>query len=234
MSCDYQGLATSVGAFRSGVLSLGLARAERVAVYLEKRFETVIACFGAAAPGCVFVPVNPLLKPEQVAYILRDCNVRVLVTSGERLALLREALSSCPDLRHVVVAGKLQDVGTISRTRLAGWDELLAAPACPGHRVIDTDMTAILYTSGSTGKPKGVVLSHRNMVVGAKSVAQYLENHPDDTLLAALPLSFDAGFSQLTTAFHAGARVVLINYLVPKDVLNALTSERVTGLTAVP
>jgi acyl-CoA synthetase (AMP-forming)/AMP-acid ligase II len=47
-------------------------------------------------------------------------------------------------------------------------------------------------------------------------------------------LSFDAGFSQLTTAFHTGARVVMINYLLPKDVLNALSNERVTGLTAVP
>jgi acyl-CoA ligase (AMP-forming) (exosortase A-associated) len=72
------------------------------------------------------------------------------------------------------------------------------------------------------------------MVSGAKSVASYLENHAGDTLLAALPLSFDAGFSQLTTGFHAGARVVLINYLVPKDVVNALAKERVTGLTAVP
>jgi acyl-CoA ligase (AMP-forming) (exosortase A-associated) len=95
-------------------------------------------------------------------------------------------------------------------------------------------MAAILYTSGSTGKPKGVVLSHRNMVAGARSVASYLENNADDTLLAALPLSFDAGFSQLTTAFHSGARVVLINYLLPKDVINALGKERVTGLTAVP
>jgi AraC-like DNA-binding protein len=69
-------------------------------------------------------------------------------------------------------------------------------------------MAAILYTSGSTGRPKGVVLSHRNMVAGAKSVASYLGNHSEDTLLAALPLSFDAGFSQLSTAFHAGARVV--------------------------
>jgi acyl-CoA ligase (AMP-forming) (exosortase A-associated) len=100
--------------------------------------------------------------------------------------------------------------------------------------VIDTDMTAILYTSGSTGKPKGVVLSHRNMVAGAKSVASYLENSAGDTLLAALPLSFDAGFSQLTTGFHAGARVVLLNYLLPRDVLKALEREKVTGLTAVP
>jgi acyl-CoA synthetase (AMP-forming)/AMP-acid ligase II len=78
------------------------------------------------------------------------------------------------------------------------------------------------------------VLSHRNMVAGAKSVASYLENTADDTLLAALPLSFDAGFSQLTTAFHAGARVVLLNYLLPRDVLKAMAREKVTGLTAVP
>ncbi|MDP3225856.1 MAG: AMP-binding protein, partial [Rubrivivax sp.] len=81
---------------------------------------------------------------------------------------------------------------------------------------------------------KGVVLSHRNMVAGAKSVASYLENCAEDTLLAALPLSFDAGFSQLTTAFHAGARVVLLNYLLPRDVLKAMEREKVTGLTAVP
>jgi acyl-CoA ligase (AMP-forming) (exosortase A-associated) len=95
-------------------------------------------------------------------------------------------------------------------------------------------MVSILYTSGSTGRPKGVVLSHRNMVAGAKSVASYLGNHTGDTLLAALPLSFDAGFSQLTTAFHAGARVVLLNYLLPRDVLKAMAREKVTGLTAVP
>jgi len=78
------------------------------------------------------------------------------------------------------------------------------------------------------------VLSHRNMVAGAKSVASYLGNRADDTLLAALPLSFDAGFSQLTTAFYVGARVVLLNYLMPKDVLKAMEREKVTGLTAVP
>ena len=70
-------------------------------------------------------------------------------------------------------------------------------------------MAAILYTSGSTGKPKGVVLSHRNLIVGAESVSHYLGNTADDVILAALPLSFDAGFSQLTTGFAVGAHVVL-------------------------
>jgi acyl-CoA ligase (AMP-forming) (exosortase A-associated) len=95
-------------------------------------------------------------------------------------------------------------------------------------------MAAILYTSGSTGRPKGVVLSHRNMLAGAHSVTSYLGNHPDDRLLAVLPLSFDAGFSQLTTAFVAGAAVELLEYLLPQDVLRAASRARATGITAVP
>ncbi len=236
---SYAQLDAAVGQFASGLMALGLSRGERVAIYLEKRFETVIASFGAPAAGGVFVPVNPLLKPEQVAFILQDCNVRVLLTSPDRLALLHESLAHCPDLRQVVVTesvtGQLPDLPGLPRALpVVRWSQLLDNPPMPGHRVIDSDMAAILYTSGSTGKPKGVVLSHRNMVAGAKSVASYLENNSDDTLLAALPLSFDAGFSQLTTAFHAGARVVLLNYLMPRDVLKALEREKVTGLTAVP
>ena len=199
----------------------------------------MIASFGAPAAGAVFVPINPLLKPEQVAFILQDCNVRVLVTSPERLPLLKEVLVGCPDLRHVVVTDSVakttQEEHTATSARVATtWNDLLGSPFRLGHRVIDTDMAAILYTSGSTGKPKGVVLSHRNMVAGAKSVASYLENTVQDTLLAALPLSFDAGFSQLTTGFHVGARVVLLNYLMPRDVLKAMERESVTGFTAVP
>ena len=233
-SLDYRSLQQRVSAFAAGVVSIGVARSERVGTYLDKRIETVVAMFGAAAAGGVFVQLNPLLKPAQVGYILRDCNVRVLVTSSERLALLEQTLAECPDLRHVVVIDAAGSSQRMARSAAHPWDELLSVAPRSCHRVIDTDMAAILYTSGSTGRPKGVVLSHRNMVAGAKSVASYLENTTEDTLLAALPLSFDAGFSQLSTAFHVGARVVLINYLLPKDVTNALARERVTGLTAVP
>jgi acyl-CoA ligase (AMP-forming) (exosortase A-associated) len=230
---DYEGLAAQIRDFAAGVLGAGLGRSERVAVYLEKRVETVVATFGAAAAGGVFVPINPLLKPDQVAYILRDCNVRILVTSAERLKLLAPALSACPDLHTVIVAGGAGE--PVALLNVASWDRALAGPArVAPHRVIDTDMAAILYTSGSTGRPKGVVLSHRNMVAGARSVAQYLENREGDRILSALPLSFDAGFSQLTTAFHVGAGVTLINYLVPRDIVSAVAKERITGLTAVP
>jgi len=99
---------------------------------------------------------------------------------------------------------------------------------------IDSDMAAILYTSGSTGKPKGVVLSHRNLVTGAISVSQYLNNRPDDRILAVLPLSFDYGLNQLNTAFYTGATAILMNYLLPRDILTTVKHEQVTGLAAVP
>jgi acyl-CoA synthetase (AMP-forming)/AMP-acid ligase II len=229
---SYAALSIKVRAMATVLCARGLKRGERVGIYLEKRPETVIACFGATNAGATFVPINPLLKADQVAYILRDCDVRMLITSKERLGLIRTALAQCPSLREVALVDGFP-AGDFDIDMLA-WEDMVKGDQGDTHRIIDADMAAILYTSGSTGRPKGVVLSHRNMVAGARSVASYLQNHRDDTLLAALPLSFDAGFSQLSTAFHAQATVALINYLLPRDVLHAVVRERVTGLTAVP
>ena len=234
-SLTYAQLAAAVDGACAQFLELSLARRERVAVYLDKRLETVAAMFGAAAGGGAFVPVNPLLKPDQVAYILRDCNVRVLVTSPERHALLAGALADCHDLHTVLLVGDAPADAPGGHWRTEPWHPAaVASPSGRSRRGIDADMTAILYTSGSTGKPKGVVLSHRNMVAGAESVARYLDNRPDDRLLAVLPFSFDYGLSQLTTAFARGAAVVLLNYLLPRDVVRAVERERITGLAAVP
>ncbi|HRP77016.1 MAG TPA: acyl-CoA ligase (AMP-forming), exosortase A system-associated [Rhodocyclaceae bacterium] len=231
---SYEGLAESTHSLAAGLIALGLARSERVAIYLDKRPEAVIASFAASAAGGVFVPVNPVLKAAQVGHILHDCSARALVTSPERIGALHDALRQCHDLRHVVLTGNPAVLPELPGLSVHRWNDVIEMRGGREHRSIDSDMVSILYTSGSTGRPKGVVLSHRNMVNGAKSVAEYLENCADDTLLAALPLSFDAGFSQLTTAFHVGARVALLNYLLPRDVLKALEAEQVTGLTAVP
>jgi acyl-CoA ligase (AMP-forming) (exosortase A-associated) len=234
VTLGYDELRQSIENFAAGVVAAGLLRGERVGIYLEKRFEAVIAAFGAAAAGAVFVPINPILKAPQVAYILRDCNVRLLVTSAERLPALREELLACLDLTRLVVVSDAVPRSSAVEHDVQRFDDFVRARPARLYRPIDTDPVAILYTSGSTGRPKGVVLSHRNMVAGAKSVASYLGNCADDSLLAVLPLSFDAGFSQLTTAFHAGARVVLLNHLLPRDVVAALAAERITGVTAVP
>lgn len=233
---DYGRLAQEIERCAGGLIAAGLGKLDRVAIYLPKQPETVIAIFGAARAGCAFVPVNPLLKPVQVGHILRDCNVRMLITSAERAANLQGELAHCPDLHHLILIGKAADL-TPPRAGLdvSDWESLLASGGhAQGHRIIDADVASIFYTSGSTGKPKGVVLSHKNMVTGAHSVAQYLENTAEDRLLAVLPFSFDYGFSQLSTAFHVGASVILMDYLFPKDVIGAVAREQITGLAGVP
>jgi acyl-CoA ligase (AMP-forming) (exosortase A-associated) len=236
VTVTYAQLLREVNGFGSALRKLGLGRRDRVAVYLDKRIETVTAIFGASAAGAVFVPVNPLLKPKQVGYIMRDCDVRVLVTSPDRYAQLREEIEQCKALEHVILTGTNEEAASEADSRYAvsSWPQDLQG--APGRAVegIDLDMAAIFYTSGSTGRPKGVVLSHRNLIVGAESVSHYLGNRPDDVILSALPLSFDAGFSQLTTAFSVGAHVVLMNYLLPGDVVRLCAQHRVTGLTCVP
>jgi acyl-CoA ligase (AMP-forming) (exosortase A-associated) len=232
---NYDALGHMVGMASDAWQNEGLGRGERLAVFLEKREETVVAMFGAAAAGGVFVPINPVLKPEQVAYILADCNVRILVTSRERLNQLADVLDRCPDLRAVIIIGSMEQLPAMNGLRLLSWREcLMSAPPGLPHAVIDTDMAAILYTSGSTGKPKGVVLSHRNLVAGALSVSGYLNNTAEDRLLCVLPLSFDYGLSQLTTAFAVGACAVLMNHLLLRDVIDAVDRERITGMAAVP
>lgn len=230
----YGELATAVAAVARGLQDAGLERHGRVAVFLPKSAGNVLAMFGTAAAGGIFVPVNPLLKPAQVAHILADSGARFLVTSTDRLLALGDALQDCGDLAAVVTVDDPPGPRHGAR-RILPWSELAAAAGAPAARgTLDEDVVSIFYTSGSTGRPKGVVLTHRNMATGARSVASYLGNGPDDSLLAVLPFSFDYGFSQLSTAFHAGARVVLLNYLLPNDVLRAADRDRVTGLAGVP
>lgn len=237
VALSYDALAKMVKTAAGALRALGIARGERVAVYLEKREEAVAGMFGAADAGAVFVPVNPVLKPEQVAYILIDCNVRVLITSRMRLSQLACVLSDCPDLHTVVVTDTATPIEQVLplAVKLVSWSECLhqTVPSFE-PRNIDVDMAAILYTSGSTGKPKGVVLSHRNLVAGALSVSSYLNNTDEDRILCVLPLSFDYGLSQLNTAFASGACAVLINHLLLRDIIETVVEEGITGLAGVP
>jgi acyl-CoA ligase (AMP-forming) (exosortase A-associated) len=230
----YEDLWRQVNDVARRLLAANLKPDDRVAIYLEKRPEAVAACFGTALAGGVFVPINPLLRDEQVRHIVTDCSARFLVTSGARLEALDSTLAHGRDLSHVLTVddGVIPERPDLSIERWTASHDSAAEPRT--HRRIDIDMAAILYTSGSTGRPKGVVLSHRNLVAGALSVNQYLGNTPEDSILAALPLSFDAGLSQLTTAFAAGATVVLHNYLTARDLVRVCTKEPVTALTGVP
>jgi len=236
---SYQQLRDLAHSQAQALIGLHLKPRQRVAVYLPKQLETVTSFLAVAEAGGVFVPVNPVLKAAQVGHILNDCNVQVLVTSQSRLQGLQAVLADCPDLHTVVLVADLAADGKLPETlaqAVLSWPDFLghANLEQPMPSLIDTDMAAILYTSGSTGKPKGVVLSHRNLVAGANSVGEYLAISDADRLLAVLPFSFDYGLNQLTTCLLQGACCVLLDYLLPKDVINALAQQQITGLAAVP
>ncbi|MDP2561303.1 acyl-CoA ligase (AMP-forming), exosortase A system-associated [Psychrobium sp. 1_MG-2023] len=229
---SYQQLDQKVQACRQGMCALQLPPLTRIAVFLPKTIDAVVAIFGASAAGFTFVPINHVLKPPQVEHIITDCEVKVLITNKQRWKQLLDAGINIQPLTTVVLTDLPPDE---SQHGLLSWQTLqshstshITAP------VTGNDMVAILYTSGSTGAAKGVVLSHQNILCGARSVAQYLENSQDDVILALLPLSFDYGLSQLTTAFYVGAHCVLMDYLLPNDVIQVIQNYRVTGLAGVP
>ena len=249
----YTDLALKVVSLGSYFLSEKIASHQRIAIFLEKRFEFVISCFAASCSGNMFIPINPILKQDQVFHILQDSDSKVLITSIQRIEPLLSSLNKLLNLSKIILTDSTaEDITRLTlahkdifeKISLSSWHETehnsltthleLLNPEFSLVPQIDIDAVSIFYTSGSTGKPKGVVLSHRNMIFGAKNVASYLNNAHDDIILAALPLSFDAGFSQITTAFHVGATVILLNYILPNDILSTVIKEKVTGLTAVP
>lgn len=192
----------------------------RVATWAGKGELTCLMPLAAARAGLVHVPINPLLKRAQAAYILNDCGAFLLIANTARLSSLEDADRS-PACEALEEAEALEAAYAI--------DEGLAP-----SNTDPEELTAILYTSGSTGRPKGVMLSHANLWLGAVSVAHYLKLTADDVTLTVLPFSFDYGQNQLLSTWYAGGCVAPLDYLFPKDVAKACARHRVTTLAAVP
>jgi acyl-CoA ligase (AMP-forming) (exosortase A-associated) len=216
---NHKALRSRVGQLASWLASRVTEPGARVASWAAKGELTCLLPLAAVRAGLVHVPINPLLKRAQVAHILADSGAQLLIGTQARLDSLEAG-----DLPSACVA--IDEGSAIAASR--------GQPTMPPSHA-DTDaLAAILYTSGSTGRPKGVMLSHANLWLGAVSVAHYLGLERDDVVLAVLPLSFDYGQNQLLSAWYAGASVVPLDYLTPRDVTKACARHHVTTLAAVP
>ncbi|WP_448547364.1 acyl-CoA ligase (AMP-forming), exosortase A system-associated [Thalassotalea fusca] len=234
----YHQLLQLTNATARALTRLDISRYDRVGIYLGKSFENVACMLAASKIGATFVPINATLKAPQVSHIINDCTIRVLVTNRARLEQLQSAQPHISSLEHVVLVDEFEPATFINaQFTVHSWTSWLAN--AEGAQIADyhgtsNDMVAILYTSGSTGAPKGVVLSHSNLILGAQSVTTYLENSSADTLLALLPFSFDYGLNQLISAIYIGAHCVLLDYLLPRDIIRAIAKHQITGVAAVP
>lgn len=221
----------------NGLLSLGVHRGDRVAVWLPNSVEAVIAIFGILKAGATFTVINPSTKPGKLAFVLTNCTARALFAPAQRGAQVASLFDTVPSMRSAVLCGKGsaqaadEHAGATSFSQLL--DEYASTPApCPP---IDVDLACLIYTSGSTGEPKGIMSTHASVSFAASSIIEYLENTPDDIVINVLPLSFDYGLYQLLMVFKFGGTLVLErSFAYPSAVLRRIEQERVTGLPGVP
>lgn len=175
--------------FRAGLRRDGFAAGERLAIMLKNSTYWVEADQGAFAHGMVPVPLFVDDRPDNVAFILDNADVKVIVIDGEehwkRLKTVREQLTT---LKLILSVKPVIDADEPRLKTLAEWlpQDLgaIERPATTG-----TDLATIVYTSGTTGKPKGVMLSHRNILSNAQSGLMVYDVFQEDSFLSFLPLS---------------------------------------------
>ncbi|MDQ3031426.1 MAG: AMP-binding protein [Myxococcota bacterium] len=213
-------LARAASALAREIRDAGVAPGDRVAVFLDKSIESVVAIYGAWIAGAVVVPIHEALKRLQIEHILSDSGARLLITERRRLQRAQALDLAVPRLE-------------LDRARVAGRDDAGAAHEHPQPTGPD-ELAAILYTSGSTGRPKGIALSHANLIAGARIVSRYLGITADERILSVLPFSFDYGLNQLLTVIDRGATLYLQRSHAPADICRALEAHEITGLAGVP
>jgi acyl-CoA ligase (AMP-forming) (exosortase A-associated) len=212
----------------------GIQRGDRIGVWLEPSVAQAVSIFGIAQAGAVFVPINILLFPDQVAHIVRDCQIKALVTTQSKMATLASVRQTLPSLGFVVAMDREAEL--FFELPVYSFEVFCGGPRADGGNAapIEKDLAAILYTSGSTGKPKGVMLSHAQIMAGSSIVSNYLSITSEDRILGVLPLSFDAGLNQLMTAVQQGGTFVPMSFVFAKEIVQLLLKERITGMGGVP
>jgi len=213
----------------------GVGRGDRVAVFADNSFETVVGLLAALRAGGVFMLVNPLTKTDKLAYMLNDSGAVALLTQAELRGVFEPGLAVSPAVHTTVV----HDARGAQEAIESLFDWVAAEASVTGEPVdagvIDADLASIIYTSGSTGDPKGVMLTHVNMVTAANSVSEYLGLAETDRIYCALPLAFDYGLYQMLMASKFGSTVVLDrSFAFPAKSLELMAQASATVFPGVP
>jgi fatty-acyl-CoA synthase len=240
-------LARDVDAFARGLIQLGIAPGDRVALWMTNRTEWVHAALAVMRIGAVLLPVNTRFRTEDAAYVLGQSDASVLIVGArsgpvDYLALVRTLLPSLgatgevvhdpklPALRRVVVLGDVPGPGTIPWPALVDDGKRVGADTLRARvDAVDPDATVLLmYTSGTTGFPKGVMHRHtlvRNVIDRAFRMAIT----PADTILNYLPLFHLFGFSEgMLMSMMTGARQIITESFDPAESLALIETERAT------
>ncbi len=214
----------------AGLVELGIGKGDTFGIVMRNCPEFVILSFALSRLGAIAVPVNFLEKPDQIAYIFNDAEVKGCLTSKSFLRAIREAQESVPTLKHVFLresGGDAPALESIYRHPLAD---------TAGPEVTADDLALLIYTAGTTGLPKGVMLTQRNLLACVESCQLAFDLSAKDRVMCVLPMfhSF-AWTTNVILPLRLGATTVVIESLLPfQPALKQLWKHKVTLVCCIP
>ena len=219
----------------------GVRRGDRVGIYVHKSLASIISLFGILKAGGVYVPLDPNAPAKRLAYISRNCDIKVLLTSTEKLASIPQLFSEAARFETLVLTDdqKRDAVGLPETVQVIPWSDVLSQDSGLLEPVgtIETDLAYILYTSGSTGDPKGVMISHRTIFTFINWCYETFQVTERDRMTSHAPLHFDLSTFDIFVTIKAGGTVVLVPEklsIFPVRLVRLLQDERITITYLVP
>ncbi len=220
----YSELFTKVNQIAYYLDELNLPKKSRIGIYSNKGIDQVIAIFAILSTDYILVPLTKLLKPEQVEYIINDCNIACIITDKVKL----ESIES------INFTGEIISYETTHKD-LPSFEEIYKYYNKPYEcNISGHQNAAITYSFGLTGKPKGIVISHRNFIDSARVVSQYLDLKEEDVISSTLIFNLDYGLNQLFCSLYKRATLALHRFVLPSDFFNHIINDKVTVLPLMP
>jgi long-chain acyl-CoA synthetase len=212
----------------NGLKARGVEKGDRVTLFAQNSAEWVISYHGIAKAGAVINPVNAMLTAEELAYVVKDCGAKILITTPERAKAVLH-LKNAGSLKEIVVIGAPLE-GTMSFDELlAGQAETLAEPGNGPE-----ELSTICYTSGTTGFPKGAMLTQRSVVLNAALTAAMAMRTERDVQLTGLPLAHVYGTVVMNLSFLLGLTFVMLEKFDAQQALAAIARHKASIIDGVP
>jgi carnitine-CoA ligase len=188
---------------------LGVAPGDRVVLVSLNSDWAPLLLLALGRLGAVFVPSNPALTPQELAYVVGHCGTKLVISAPEDIAKVREAVALVPAAPRVMATSEIDDGAADAAGVLHALGRQARAPLPPAPS--PQDPLVIIYTSGTTGFPKGVVHSHRNFVYAAEAFVERLHLQPGERLMAILPFfHINALFYSFGGALACGGTLITI------------------------
>ena len=217
----------------------GLQRLDHYAIFMENNSRFIEACMAGERTGLYYTCVNAFLTADELTYILNNSESQLLITSAEKLAVVRQALADCPNVKLcLVVGGGAEATGQVGSTTLQDYDAALAG--LPGTPVADEWLgTAMLYSSGTTGRPKGILRPlPEDPPAQPLPLFHFLNNlwqcEEGMLYLSPAPLYHSAPLANVSLALRNGGTVVIMEHFDPEQYLDLIARHRITHTQLVP